>query len=126
MKSQQEPPASSGMRAPGGVLGRVVAIVSGVVVLVVAFMFSLIALAVLIVGGLLVFVYLKWKTRHLRRHLNQQMAQHANRQPHETGGAVIDGEVLNAEYEPRPAMGDPSGKGLPHRDDEPPDRPGSP
>jgi UPF0716 family protein affecting phage T7 exclusion len=125
MKNQQEPPASSGMRAPGGVLGRVVAIAGGIVVLVVAFMFSLIALAVLIVGGLLIFVYLKWKTRHLRRHLNQQMAQQANRQPQETSGAVIEGEVLTAEYEPRPAVSDPPGKRLPHRDDEPPDRPGS-
>jgi hypothetical protein len=39
-------------------------------------MFSLLALVVVAGrGGLLVFAYLKWKTRHLRRHLEEQMQQ---------------------------------------------------
>jgi predicted lipid-binding transport protein (Tim44 family) len=89
---------------PGGILGKLLAIAAGGVLVVVAFMFSLLALTVVVIGGLLVFAYLKWKTRHLRRHLNEQMQQQANPQRQQPGGLVIEGEVIgNAEYDAKPA-----------------------
>jgi hypothetical protein len=108
---------------PSGVLGKLLAIAAGAVLLVVAFMFSLLALTVVVVGGLLVFAYLKWKTRHLRRHMNEQMQQQASRQGHQPGGFVIEGEVIgDAEYDAKPrtaASGQPTND-LPVRPTEPP------
>ncbi|EXI72583.1 MAG TPA: hypothetical protein PK440_09915 [Candidatus Accumulibacter phosphatis] len=86
----------------GGLVGRILATLVGALLLLAAFMFSLVALGVLVVGGLLVYAYLRWKTRHLRRHLAAQMQQAANQRAH-GDGVVIDGEVLgDAEYEGRP------------------------
>lgn len=108
---------------PGGILGKLLAIAAGAVLVVVAFMFSLLALTVVVIGGLLVFAYLKWKTRHLRRHLNEQMQQQANPQRQQPGGLVIEGEVIgSAEYDakPRAAASGQAANDLPTRPTEPP------
>ncbi len=108
---------------PSGVLGKLLAIAAGAVLLVVAFMFSLLALTVVVVGGLLVFAYLKWKTRHLRRHLNEQMQQQASRQRPQAGGLIIEGEVIgDAEYDAktRDAASAQPANDLPARPPEPP------
>ena len=52
--------------------------------LVAAFTFSLVLFAVLVVVGLLVWTYLWWKTRALRKQMRE-------RPP---GGRVIEGEVI--------------------------------
>ena len=65
-------------------LGRVLAVATGAVLLVVAFMFSLLVFAFIAGAGLLVLAYLWWKTRDLRRHLRE-------RPP---GGLVIEGEAV--------------------------------
>lgn len=67
-----------------GPFGRVVAAVAWGLLLLAAFMFSLMLFAVLALVGLLVGGWLWWKTRELRRQLRE-------RPP---GGHVIDGEVI--------------------------------
>ena len=62
---------------------QLLTIAAGVVVLVVAFMFSLLALGVVLVVGVLIFAYLKWKTRNLPRDLrdlHERMQEQAARQ----------------------------------------------
>jgi len=99
----------------GGLLGRILTMLAGAVLLIAAFMFSLVALGVLVIGGVLVYAYLHWKTRHLRRHVEAQM-QEAMRQREQRDGRVIEGEVLGgAEYERRPGTSatDPAAARLP-------------
>lgn len=106
----------------GGLLGRILTMLAGAVLLVAAFMFSLVALGVLVVGGVLVYAYLYWKTRHLRRHLEEQMQQ-ATQQREQRDGRVIDGEVLGgAEYEgqPEPSAASRAAAQLPRPTDVPP------
>jgi len=67
-----------------GLLGKVLTFASAAVLLVVAFMFSLLVFAILVTGGLLVWGYLWWKTRELRRQMRE-------RPP---GGRVIEGETI--------------------------------
>ena len=67
-----------------GLLAKVLTFASGAVLLVVAFMFSLLVFAILVTVGLLVWSYLWWKTRELRRQIRE-------RPP---GGRVIEGETI--------------------------------
>ena len=91
---------------PMGVFGKLLTIAAGIVVLVVAFMFSIVALGVILVVGVLIFAYLKWKTRNLPRDLrdlHERMQEQAARQggtrTPPAGGRVIEGEVISdAEY----------------------------
>lgn len=90
---------------PLGVFGKLLTIAAGIVVLVVAFMFSIVALGVILVVGVLIFAYLKWKTRNLPRDLrdlHERMQEQAARQGYQApqaGGRVIEGEVISdAEY----------------------------
>ncbi|HCZ14301.1 MAG TPA: hypothetical protein PL117_04565 [Accumulibacter sp.] len=110
---------------PVGVFGKLLTIAAGIVVLVVAFMFSLVALGVVLIVGVLFFAYLKWKTRHLPRDLRdlaEQMQQQAARpgsrpQP---GGRVIEGEVLRGnadEVAPESSTGSQQPNRNPTRDD---------
>jgi len=73
---------SQGDIEPPGVLGRVAAAIVGAIALVVAFMFSVVALAVVSVIIVIAVGYLWWKTRDLRRHLRENPP----------GGRVIDGD----------------------------------
>lgn len=66
------------------VLGRVAAAIVGTIALVVAFMFSVVALAIVAVIIVIAVGYLWWKTRDLRRHLRENPP----------GGRVIDGDSL--------------------------------
>lgn len=80
---------------PSGPLAKVVAFVLSAVFLVLAFMFSLVALAVVAVVGVLLGGWLWWKTRALRKQMKemreaQQMAQH---QPMRND-QVIEGEFI--------------------------------
>jgi hypothetical protein len=65
-------------------LGRVAAILVGGVALVVAFMFSVVALAIVSVVVLIGVGYVWWKTRDLRRRLRENPP----------GGRVIDGDAF--------------------------------
>lgn len=77
-------------RTPG-LLGKLLAFVLSAVFFALAFMFSLAALAVVAVVGLLFAGWLWWKTRALRRQV--QGATAARYRP----GNVIDGEVIRRE-----------------------------
>lgn len=80
---------------PTSLLGKLLAFTLGAAFLVLAFMFSLVALAVIAVGGLLVWGWLWWKTRAIRKQLREQgppAASHDDSQ-------VIEGEVIR-EAEP--------------------------
>ena len=72
-----------GTQAPG-LLGRVLTVILGAAFLVLAFMFSLVVLAVGVTAGLLAWAYLWWKTRKLRQQLRAQPARMR----------IIEGEVI--------------------------------
>jgi ABC-type bacteriocin/lantibiotic exporter with double-glycine peptidase domain len=77
-------------RAPAtGLLGRVVALILGAAFLTLAFMFSLVLLAVAAVAGLLIGGYLWWKSRALRKQMREQ-----EREQPSSGARIIEGEVI--------------------------------
>jgi hypothetical protein len=65
------------------------ALLSGVILLVLGFMFSVILFAGIAVLGLALWGYLAWKTRKLRRAMREQAAA--------SNGQVIDGEAVVVE-----------------------------
>lgn len=69
---------------PPGLLGRLLTIAAGAVLMVAAFMFSLLVFAVALAGGLLVGGYLWWKTRELRKQMREPPPD----------GRVIEGEAI--------------------------------
>lgn len=82
--------SGASLRSGGaGWFRQLIAIVSGMIVLVLGVMFSLVALAVLIGGGLLVWGYVWWRTREIRRQIR---AGSRNGQP--SSPRVIEGEVI--------------------------------
>jgi Flp pilus assembly protein TadB len=72
-----------------GFLTKVIAFAAAAILLVVGAMFSLILVAVVTVVALLIFGYVWWNTRELRRQLRE-------RPP---GGRVIEGEAVRHEDE---------------------------
>lgn len=82
---------------PAGLLGKMLAFVLSATLLVLGFMFSLVALAVIAVGGLALGGWLWWKTRRLRQQLRQASATTAD------DGYVIEGEVIRDYEAPAPA-----------------------
>jgi len=70
--------------APPSLFGRIAAILAGAVALVVAFMFSVVALAIVSVVVVIGVGYVWWKTRDLRRRLRENPP----------GGRVIDGDAF--------------------------------
>lgn len=64
------------------------ALLTGAILLVLGFMFSVILFAVLAVVGLALWGYLLWKTRKLRRAMQERAS---------TNGHVIDGEAVVVE-----------------------------
>ena len=76
-------------------LGKILAFIVGTGVLVLAFMFSLVALAVIAVGGLLLWAWLWWKTRAIRQQIREQGPLNADPVRHNGGGGqIIEGEVI--------------------------------
>ena len=79
---RQRPPLG---QAPQGPLAKLIAFLLGTTFLVLAVMFSLVALVVVAVGGLALWGWLRWKTRALR----QQMRAQPTADP-----TVIEGEFI--------------------------------
>jgi 4-hydroxybenzoate polyprenyltransferase len=77
---------------PPGPIAKLFALLLGAAFLVLAFMFSLVALAVVAVGGLALWGWLWWKTRALRK----QMQATAGLDPQ-----IIEGEFVRHQDEPR-------------------------
>ena len=78
---------TQGEVTPPSLLGRVATILAGAVALVVAFMFSVVALAIVSVVVVIGIGYVWWKTRDLRRRLRENPP----------GGRVIDGDAVRDE-----------------------------
>lgn len=70
---------------PPGLLAKIFAAMIGTAALIVAFMFSVVALAVVAVIIVIAVIYVWWKTRDLRRNLRENPP----------GGRVIDGDAIN-------------------------------
>ena len=77
---------------PPGPLAKLFALLLSAAVLVLAFMFSLVILGVVAVGGLLLWAWLWWKTRAMRK----QMQSAAMNTPQ-----VIEGEFVRHPDTPR-------------------------
>jgi Flp pilus assembly protein TadB len=75
--------------AARGLPGRILAVAGGAALLVLGLMFSLLLFAVVAAGALIVWLYLSWKTRGMRRQMREQPP----------GGRVFEGEVVR-EAEP--------------------------
>lgn len=83
-------------RQPQSLLGKIVALLLGATFLVLAFMFSLVVLAVVAVGGVLIGGWLWWKTRAIRQQMRamQQVQQATSPEASPDEGYVIEGEVI--------------------------------
>ncbi|HMK14963.1 MAG TPA: hypothetical protein VK460_08130 [Burkholderiales bacterium] len=67
-----------------GLPDKILTFASAALLLVAAFMFSLLVFAILVTVGLLVWGYLWWQTRELRREMSE----------YPPGGRVIEGEAI--------------------------------
>ncbi len=91
----RRPPSGSGQSLPA----RILAFVLSVGLLVVGFMFSLVALAVVAVLGVIIAGWFWWKTRALRQAAREQArhyrSEQADRHNAANGsGVIIEGEVV--------------------------------
>lgn len=73
-----------------GLLKKFLAYAAGAVLLVAAFMFSLVVLAVALVAGATLLGYFWWKTRKLRKEMRAMP-------PRPADGSVIEGEAVVVE-----------------------------
>jgi len=92
---------------PQGPLARIAAFVLGTALLIVGFMFSLVALAVVAVGVVVAGTWLWWKTRAVRRQIEEQLAQQPPFQPDEP---VFDGRIIEGEAVREPEQCTPGGR----------------
>lgn len=77
---------------PPGPFAKLAAFLLGALFLVLAFMFSLVALAVVAVAGTLLWGWLWWKTRALRKQAQSGLGSETD---------VIEGEFVRHREEPR-------------------------
>lgn len=68
--------------------GRILAALLGAAFLLVAFMFSLVVLAIAVSAALLAWGYVWWKSRKLRSQLREQMREQRSE------ARIIEGEVI--------------------------------
>ena len=97
-------PNSTFDRQPPSLISKILAFVVGAGFLVLAFMFSLVALVVIVVVGLGVWGWLWWKTRAVRKQMREQMAEQMNNPAAAAAatrdGYIIEGEVIREESSP--------------------------
>ena len=82
---------------PKSILARIIGGVLGVVVLGATLMFSAVVFVVLAIAGLAFWGYFWWKTRELRRQMQEQMGAPGFEPPHRENprdANVIDGEAV--------------------------------
>jgi hypothetical protein len=72
--------------------------VLGAAFLVLAFMFSLVALTVAAVGGLMLWGWIWWKTRAVRQQLRDQAVNYQTQNV--TEGEIIEGEAIRTADDP--------------------------
>lgn len=93
---------ATGTRPPG-ILAKLLAFLLSAALFVLAFMFSVVALAVVAVVGLGVAGWFWWKTRALRRQMREQGSM-ASAGRAQADGEIIEGEVVR-EDAPRAGHG---------------------
>jgi membrane protein implicated in regulation of membrane protease activity len=71
-------------RSKAGPLGKLLALVGGVVLLLAGLLLSAVIFVVIAVAGISAWGYFWWKTRKLRKAM----------QEHQSGGVVIEGEAI--------------------------------
>lgn len=89
-------------QAPKGILARIAGAVLGVVVLGVTLMFSAVVFAVLAIVVLALWGYFWWKTRALRRQMQEQMRDAGFESPRREAphdADVIEGESVRLDDE---------------------------
>ncbi len=79
---------------PPSLLAKILAFIIGTGLLALAFMFSLVALAVVAVGGLMLWAWLWWKTRAIRQQIREQGPINADLNQDSSGGQIIKGEAI--------------------------------
>lgn len=89
MQNTDPRPKIGGQVRQLGVLPKIFAILGGAVVLAAAVAFSIIVLAVLVSGAVLIGAYFWWRTRSLRKQMRETQPRHE--------GNVIEGEVIRRE-----------------------------
>jgi hypothetical protein len=82
-------------RQPQGLFGKLLTLVLGAAFLVLAFMFSIVALAIAAVGGLMLWGWIWWKTRALRQQLRDQATNYHTQSV--TEGEAKDGDIIEGE-----------------------------
>lgn len=87
--------APPGQQTPG-LLGKLLAFALSAGLFVLAFMFSLAALAFVAVGGVLLGGWLWWKTRAVRKQMREANAGTGATAGHYRDGNIIEGEVIRA------------------------------
>lgn len=84
-------------RGPVGLLQKIATIAAAMIVFGLALTFSVVFFAVVIAAGGLIWGYVWWKTRVLRKAMREARAQAGGSAPHDRApadGIVIEGEVL--------------------------------
>src|SRR5574343_1163710 len=95
------PPATQ----PQGLLGKLLAFILSASLLVLGFMFSLVALAVIAIAGIALGGWLWWKTRALRRQMRDDIAAAPSAQPAPMDdGAIIEGEFIREQPDNGPRL----------------------
>ena len=94
-------------RQPQGPLAKIATFVVGTILMVVGFMFSLAALAIVAVAVVVVGAWLWWKTRAVRRQIDEQLAQQQAFQP---DAPAFDGRIIEGEAVREPEQGAPGGR----------------
>ena len=79
---------------PPSLLAKILAFIVGTGVLALAFMFSLVALVVVAVGGLMLWGWLWWKTRAIRQQIREQGLEQGPISTDFKDGQIIEGEVV--------------------------------
>lgn len=92
--TRQNPPFKQG--TPSGPLAKVVAFLLSATFLVLAFMFSLVALAVVAVVGVALGGWLWWKTRAMRKQMKEM--REAAQQMGEGGPTHNNDQVIEGEF----------------------------
>ena len=85
-------------RQPQGLVGKLLTLVLGAAFLVLAFMFSVVALAIAAVGGLMLWGWIWWKTRALRQQLRDQATNITEGEV--KNGDIIEGEAIRTADDP--------------------------
>ncbi len=84
---------TTGGKQPG-LIGRIIGLIIASGIMIVGFMFSLVALAIVAVLALVAGVWFWWKTRAIRRQLREQPASAFSTQPADDDGTIIEGEAV--------------------------------